>query len=653
MSAKVNAHSMEKRDIDQTMEELLTKRFRLGAFRDGQRAVIKRLLEGKSAAAIFPTGGGKSLCYQLPAISFDGLTLVVSPLMALMREQVDALNALDIPAARLDSSLTAEESRNAMQAVKAGEIKLLYVAPERFFNERFRDFISQIDISLFAIDEAHCISQWGHNFRPDYLKLAKISQELKPGRVLALTATATPAVLDDIRAGFGIEPSNAVQTPFYRSNLRLRFTATDSATRNQLLVDRLSEPSSGSRLVYVTLQKTAEAVAEYLSEQGVEARAYHAGLPAEDRAQVQDWFMTNESATVVATIAFGMGIDKSNIREIYHYNSSKSVENYAQEVGRAGRDGQDAVCETFIVSEDRVVLDNFAYGDTPTASAVKKFVEFLVGQPENFFVSYYTLAYETDIRESVVRTLLTSLELNETLVATSPRYESYKFKPRLASADILGKLEDEPRKFASSVLAMVVKKKIWCKIDLAAATDRLGCERQRIVKMLDYFAEQGWIELHASKLVYGYRKNKPITDIEQTAEELYQGVLDREVGELARLNELYELMFSQECQSSKLSAHFGQSINMECGHCSVCEGQAIGSVQEPDYPRVGDSALSGLKALMQEKPGLLDQFRVQARFLCGLSSPKLIRARVTRHPLYGCCSQVPFDHVLEHLMEHA
>ncbi len=629
------------------LTQVLKEKFGLENFRPGQLAVIERLLAGKSAAAIFPTGGGKSLCYQLPAVLLDGLTLVVSPLMALMREQVDTLMARGIAAARLDSSLSAQEARDTMEQVRLGQTKLLYVAPERFFNERFREFINGIPISMFAIDEAHCISQWGHNFRPDYLKLAKIARDLGANRVLALTATATPTVLDDIRREFSIAPEDAVQTEFYRSNLTLKFTLCNEKSRDAKLIERLKQGPPASALVYVSLQKTAEQVADKLVKAGIDARPYHAGLEDVTRRETQDWFMNSDCGVVVATIAFGMGVDKSNIRAIYHYNPSKSLESLAQEIGRAGRDGQNAVCETLLVPEDRVVLENFAYGDTPSLNSVRRMVEFLVGQPEKFFVSYYSLAYEADMRDSVVRTLLTYLELQDVLEATAPRYETYKFKPKVSSAEILKHFEAERRQFAASVLQLSVKRKIWFEISLPQAADRLQCDRSRIVKMLDYFAEKGWIELEVSGLVFGYRKLKPITDLDNLTQELYQVALDREIGELTRLDELYQLMCADACQSSLLSQHFGQSLSIACGHCSVCEGEAIESIPEPDYPRVGDSAITGLKRLRTDFPEQLADARQQTRFLCGLSSPRMIRAKLTQNPLYGCCASIPFDQVLD------
>lgn len=633
------------------IDEVLNRQFGLTEFRHGQRAVIERLLAGRSAAAIFPTGGGKSLCYQLPSVLMDGLTLVVSPLVALMREQVEQLNSRGIPATRLDSSLSADEVRQAMSDVRSRRAKLLYVAPERFFNERFRQFISELPISLFAIDEAHCISQWGHNFRPDYLKLARIARELSAERVLALTATATPAVLDDIRREFHIACEDAIQTPFYRSNLILRFTLCDSKSRAQILLERLRSRPQQCVLIYVTLQKTAEQVAQLLSDAGLTARPYHAGLTEDVRAETQDWFMRAEQAIVVATIAFGMGIDKSGIRAVYHYNPSKSIENFAQEIGRAGRDGQTAVCETLLVPDDRVTLDNFAYGDTPDIHSIRALVEFLVGQPEYFFVSYSGLAFETDIRDTVLRTLLTYLELQGYLQATAPKYEAYQFKPKISSSQILRNLQGERRVFASSVLSMSVRKRVWFEINLAQAANRLQCDRSRIVKMLDYFGEQGWLELKATGLVHGYQKLESVRDIEPLTRQLYQYSVDRENGELARLSELFQLMSGSECQSAALSSHFGQQIHRRCGHCSFCDGQAIESLPQPHDAQVGDSAVTGVRQLSKTHKELLNDPRKQARFLCGLSSPRFSRARLTREPLYGCCAAIPFDRVLDALTD--
>jgi ATP-dependent DNA helicase RecQ len=300
---------------------------------------------------------------------WDGITLVVSPLIALMKDQIGFLRDRGISAARMDSSLTAEEARAANEQLRSGKLKLLYVAPERFNNERFLETIRRNKVALFAIDEAHCISEWGHNFRPDYLKLAEIVKDLKVERVLALTATATPAVVENICGRFGIPKNCAVVTGFYRSNLVIWTTPVAGSERDRLLLDRLNGREPGATIIYVTLQKTAERVAAMLDRAGHPARPYHAGMEAAERTDVQEWWMSSDRNIVVATIAFGMGIDKANVRYVYHYNLPKSLESYSQEIGRAGRDGAPSTVELFACAEDVPTLENFLqyFGETREA----------------------------------------------------------------------------------------------------------------------------------------------------------------------------------------------------------------------------------------------------------------------------------------------
>ena len=250
------------------LQEQLKERFGFDAFREGQEDAISRLLEGKSVLAIFPTGAGKSLCYQLPALLLDGLTVVISPLIALMKDQLDFLISKGAPAARLDSTLTKEENRQLFDDLYAGNLKLLYISPERLGNERFLRAIGRQRISLLAIDEAHCISEWGHNFRPDYLKIAQLAKQLNVERTLALTATATPAVADDIRAAFDIAIESQIHTGFYRPNLELSVVPDVGGNRKEVLLTQLRQRAPGATIVYVTLQRTAEEVAEYLAAHG-------------------------------------------------------------------------------------------------------------------------------------------------------------------------------------------------------------------------------------------------------------------------------------------------------------------------------------------------------------------------------------------------
>lgn len=317
------------------IHQLLKQQFGFKSFGKGQEEVITKITNNESAIAIFPTGSGKSLCYQLPALILPNLTLVVSPLLALIQDQLDFLHSKNISAVRIDSSLSREEEIKVMKGIKNKEHKILMISVERFKNERFRRFLKEIPISLLVVDEAHCISEWGHNFRPDYLKLPAYQKEFNIEQSLLLTATATPKVIQDMCQKFHISRDNVSVTGFYRSNLNLQVIPVQESEKNKSLVNLLSNKDQEASIVYVTLQKTAEDVAQTLSTKGIQATAYHAGLKTEVREDIQNRFMKGEINCVVATIAFGMGIDKSDIRNVIHYDLPKSIENYSQEIGRA------------------------------------------------------------------------------------------------------------------------------------------------------------------------------------------------------------------------------------------------------------------------------------------------------------------------------
>ena len=624
---------------------LLKEHFGFDQFRDGQQQVIEFLLGGRSSAAVFPTGGGKSLCYQLPAIAFAGVTLVVSPLIALMKDQIDALAKRGIAAARLDSSLSSEQYQEVMTSLRDGSLRLLYVAPERFNSERFREMLGTLNVSLFAVDEAHCISEWGHNFRPDYLKLARFAQDCGAERILALTATATPKVLDDICREFEIREENAVRTDFYRENLQLVATATNSDERDELLLSRLRERPRGATIVYVTLQKTAADVAKLLQDNQFEAKHYHAGLKPDARAETQEWFIAEESPIVVATIAFGMGIDKSNIRYVYHYNLSKSIENYAQEIGRAGRDGEPSLCETLLVPEDMRTLENFVYGDTPDVSAVHSLVADVFSRGPEFGISFYQLSAKHDIRELVVRTLLTYMELEGYLKGGTPYYAEYKFKPLMPSAKMLGHFDQNRKQFLSTIFKQAKQNRVWFTLDVEKCIAATKSDRQRVIRALDYLAEREMIELQTAGVHHPFRVLQS-PDVAELAQSLYEKSLARQDRELERLQVLMQLMTLDGCQTSALGGYFGEPLPQPCGHCSWCEQEKPVRLSDVSEAEIDDAIWAKIESLKADHPDVFANPRAAARFACGITSPLLVKAKLSRHELFGCLADVPFEAVL-------
>jgi ATP-dependent DNA helicase RecQ len=632
--------------------DLLQSRFGFSAFRPGQEAVITALLAGRSALAVFPTGSGKSLCYQLPALALPGITVVVSPLIALMKDQIDFLTARGIAAARLDSTLSLDESRAVERGIQDGTLRLLYVSPERFNNERFLGLLRRIRISLFAVDEAHCISEWGHNFRPDYLKLAETARDVGVERALALTATATPAVGEDICRAFGIAPADATVTGFYRPNLLLATTPVRASRRDELLLARLSKRPPGPTIVYVTLQKTAERVAALLTEQGYLAWAYHAGMEAEPRAQVQDAWMASPDGIVVATIAFGMGIDKADVRYVYHYNLPKSLESYSQEIGRAGRDGENATVEMFACSDDVPSLQNFAYGDTPTLTSLRGMVDDLLSRGPQFDVSLYEVSQRHDLRPLVLRTALTYMELAGVLKQGTPRYAGYEFRPTPGNSpeSIAAAFPGAAGEMVKNLFAAAKMGRIWRSLNPDDAAAALAVERSRIVRALEVMEERGLIELRVSDARQTYTRCNASDDAAKLAADLTDRFITREAGEIRRLQQVLDLVTLEGCQVNAMAAYFGERRDAPCGHCTYCrtgKAQVLPPTTHPAPP--SDEVLAQVAALRSDNPEALGETRQAARFLCGLTAPALTRHKLTRHPLFGTCEEVPFGTVLERL----
>ncbi|MCZ6676570.1 MAG: RecQ family ATP-dependent DNA helicase [Candidatus Poribacteria bacterium] len=626
--------------------ELLVETFGFDQFLPGQAEVIAHLLAGRSALAIFPTGGGKSLCYQLPALTFDGVTIVISPLIALMKDQIDVLKSRGVPAERLDSTLSADETRAVMSALRSGELRLLYVAPERFSNERFLQAILHTRVSMFAIDEAHCISEWGHNFRPDYLKLARFAQACRAERLFALTATATPKVAEDICSGFGIDPECEIRTGFYRPNLTVLTTPITAADRDEALLERLKDHPAGPTIVYVTRQKTSEQVAAHLAKAGLPAQAYHAGMKDDKRAEVQDWFMASNDGIVVATIAFGMGIDKSDIRYIYHYNLPKSLENFSQEIGRAGRDGRTSICEMFICHNDICPLENFAYGDTPGRNAIRGLLEELFSFSGEFDVGIHELSARHDIRHLVTRTLLVQLELENYLQELTPFYSRYQFQPLVSSSEILSQFEGERRRFLADVFRQAEKARIWFSIDLDKAATAINCPRDRIVRALDYLAEKSLLEVRAEGVRNRFTMLRRPEGIEHLIDVLFQNALEREAREIARIGQALELAAHNGCQVMSLAAHFGEELPRACGHCSWCLNGHQPATLVPREPAAIDPNLwQRMLDAWHDQAEPIDDARALARFACGITSPRLTRTGLSRHPLFGCLAHVSFGDV--------
>ncbi len=641
----------------------LKQTFGFDQFRTGQEQTITQLLSGESSLAIFPTGSGKSLCYQFTALHLPRLTLVVSPLLALMKDQLTFLAGKGISAASIDSSLTPTENQRVMADARDGKLKILMVSVERFKNERFRQFINAIPLSMLVVDEAHCISEWGHNFRPDYLKLPTYRDELNIPLVLLLTATATKTVKRDMATKFGIAEQHIVQTGFYRSNLDLAVVPVSTANKNKMLLQHvLNNPSSDQAIesalqkqpgiVYVTQQQTAERVADYLCKNKVNAAAYHAGFNNDKRQHIQEQFMAGKIQIVVATIAFGMGIDKSNIRFVIHYDLPKSIENYSQEIGRAGRDSLPSRCITLANLDGLNTVENFVYGDTPELVAIDFVLNNIQTETQagNWELQLISLSNASNVRPLPLKTLLVQLEL---LGVVRPKYAyfaEFKYKFLKPKTEILNRFEGERRHFVEAIFNNTNMKKVWGEPDFDALFANYDSNRERVITALEYLQETHCIELETKRMTEVFAVNSEALADSKLAANLHQYFVEKEYKEIKRIAALIRFFELDKCLSYNLSRYFDdQNAPQKCGHCSVCRGHVaeLAYSQQQDWPsdETLSQVLDELKNHLATKITVPLSDELLCRFLAGLSVPIFARNKTRQLAGFALCENFSYANI--------
>jgi ATP-dependent DNA helicase RecQ len=571
-------------------------------FRPGQDQAIRNVLSGGDSLTIMPTGGGKSLCYQVPATLLPGVTLVVSPLISLMKDQVDGLEAAGVPASFINSTLPVGEMAARLDAAQRGDLKLLYVAPERFDAEGFRRRLADLPVSLLAVDEAHCVSEWGHDFRPSYLRLREVRTLLGNPPVAALTATATEEVRRDIVRQLGLREPAVLVTGFDRRNLVWHVLQAKNDSEKDRLVLRLLKGRDGSAIIYASTRKAVDGITGLLNGMGTPAVGYHAGLPDRDRKRIQDEFMSGKVRVVVATNAFGMGIDKPDVRVVIHYNLPGNLEAYYQEAGRAGRDGGDSDCVLIHAHKDKFTHEYFIKSAYPPRKAVEEAMRALRAGagPEGLYSMPVAALADTVSAIDDERQAGSAVRVLEQFGLVR---QTYGNGPQPVRVRLLAKPERISRELGERPAELGFLRALWkggggealyrgVLLDWRAL-DRAAGERGGALPLLRALGDGGFVEWRAltGEGVWILDRETPVGQLPID----WGALAERKRREEAKLREMQRYAYAEGCRRGFVLRYFGDPAAMrECGACDNCLGRGVlggrpggdrDAVQPPMFPR--------------------------------------------------------------------
>jgi ATP-dependent DNA helicase RecQ len=643
---------MSVTEVDPTT---LLDRFGLERFRPGQQEVVESVLGGRDVMCVMPTGGGKSLCYQLPSLAMPGTTIVVSPLIALMKDQVDALRQRGIAAALINSSLSAAEQSEAMRQMAAGAYDLVYVAPERLRNRTFLDSVGQAQVSLLAVDEAHCISEWGHDFRPDYARLGMFRERyLGDVQTIALTATATPAVREDIGRLLRLREPRMFITGFARDNLRFEVApCKGDREKDAWLGDYLTQ-QPGAGIIYAATRRRCEEIADWLPERTRRpVGVYHAGIDPAQRQQVQEQFMSGRLSVIVATNAFGMGIDKSDLRFVVHYNMPGTLEAYYQEAGRAGRDGRSSECVLLFSYSDRHIQEFFIENRYPSANLVRQVYQFLSARTEDPIE--LTLA---EVRDAVdkqasseaigtAETLLSKAGVLKRLDSSSNHAVVRLESDMPTLVDLLPKEAKLRRRVMRAVEKVVgdhrhedvyVRPQRLCEL-AEVNREQLG----RVLRELSGLQAFDYVPPFRGRAVHMLRRDLRFEDLQIDFAELER----RKKSEYDKLEAVIGFARSSRCRQQAILDYFGDTESRPCQLCDRCQpvnprlvgGDRRAAEQSAARAAASDNAdvCRGVRIILSGIARTHGRFGkgLVAQMLCGSRNKKMQQWKLTRLSTYG------------------